>query len=158
MQTPCVERAGEIVNKPQRQKLYTAIWRWHFYAGLLSIPICMFLGTTGAIYLFKPYVEPLLYCDLQTVAVGSEKLSLEQQLEAARAARPDAKAASLTPGTGCHVRVRRTVDRLPLKHAWRPSGLRSELETWANCSRSGCRSTFSFRELWRIPTQERVSY
>ena len=96
---PSADRLRGPVNIPRSKKLYTVIWRWHFYAGLLSIPICMFLGTTGAIYLFKPYVEPLLYRDLQTVVVGSEKLSLEQQLEAARAARPDAEAASLTPGT-----------------------------------------------------------
>lgn len=87
-----------VEPKPQRQKLYIAMWRWHFYAGLLSIPICIFLGTTGAIYLFKPYVEPLLYRDLQTVTVGSEKLSVEAQLEAVRAAMPDAKAAGITPG------------------------------------------------------------
>jgi uncharacterized iron-regulated membrane protein len=75
--------------RPVRQRLYTAMWRWHFYAGLLSIPICIFLGTTGAIYLFKPFVEPLLYHDLQTVTVGDSTLSLTQQLEAAQSARPD---------------------------------------------------------------------
>ena len=83
---------------PARQRLYTAMWRWHFYAGLLSIPICMFLGTTGAIYLFKPFVEPLLYHDLQTVEVGDAKLPLSQQLEAAQSARPNARAGSITPG------------------------------------------------------------
>ena len=90
--------APGIANKPSRQKLYTAMWRWHFYAGLLSIPICMFLGVTGSIYLFKPYVEPLLYHGLQTVAVGGDKLPLEQQLEVAQAAWPKAAASSVTPG------------------------------------------------------------
>jgi uncharacterized iron-regulated membrane protein len=85
--------------RPVRQRLYTAMWRWHFYAGLLSIPICIFLGTTGAIYLFKPFVEPLLYHDLQKVTVGDSTLSLTQQLEAAQSARPDARAGSITPGT-----------------------------------------------------------
>jgi uncharacterized iron-regulated membrane protein len=36
---------------------YRAVWRWHFYAGLLCIPIVVFLSITGAIYLFKPQVE-----------------------------------------------------------------------------------------------------
>tara|TARA_R110002072_G_scaffold297437_1_gene470284 strand:+ start:20113 stop:21444 length:1332 start_codon:yes stop_codon:yes gene_type:complete len=87
---------------PPRQWLYIAMWRWHFYAGLLSIPICMFLGTTGAIYLFKPFVEPLLYHDLQTVTAGDAKLPLTQQLEAAQSARPNAKVGSITPGTEPH--------------------------------------------------------
>lgn len=86
-------------DRPARQRLYTAMWRWHFYAGLLSIPICMFLGTTGAIYLFKPFVEPILYHDLQTVSVGDTRLSLTQQLEAAQNSRPNAKAGNITPGT-----------------------------------------------------------
>ena len=36
---------------------YRAVWRWHFYAGLLCIPFVVFLSITGAIYLFKPQIE-----------------------------------------------------------------------------------------------------
>ncbi len=36
---------------------YRAVWRWHFYAGLVCIPFLIVLSITGAIYLFRPQVE-----------------------------------------------------------------------------------------------------
>ena len=36
---------------------YAAVWRWHFYAGLLCIPFVCWLAVTGTVYLFKPQVE-----------------------------------------------------------------------------------------------------
>ncbi len=36
---------------------YRTIWRWHFYAGLVVMPLVLLLAVTGAIYLFKPQVE-----------------------------------------------------------------------------------------------------
>ncbi len=36
---------------------YRAVWRWHFYAGLVCIPSLIVLSISGAIYLFKPQVE-----------------------------------------------------------------------------------------------------
>jgi uncharacterized iron-regulated membrane protein len=35
-------------------------WRWHFYAGLLCIPIVLLLSVTGMIYLFKPQIDNLI--------------------------------------------------------------------------------------------------
>ncbi len=37
--------------------LYRTLWRWHFYAGLLVIPLVIMLSLTGAAYLFKPEVD-----------------------------------------------------------------------------------------------------
>ena len=37
--------------------LYRTIWRWHFYAGLLVIPLVLILSLTGAAYLFKPQID-----------------------------------------------------------------------------------------------------
>jgi len=39
---------------------YQALWRWHFYAGLLSIPFILWLSVTGSIYLFRPQIEAWL--------------------------------------------------------------------------------------------------
>ena len=36
---------------------YRAVWRWHFYAGLLCIPFVIVLSISGLIYLFKPQIE-----------------------------------------------------------------------------------------------------
>ena len=39
---------------------YRTIWRWHFYAGLLCLPLVLWLAVTGPIYLFKPQVDAWL--------------------------------------------------------------------------------------------------
>ncbi len=33
--------------------IYRAVWRWHFYAGLIVIPFLISLAVTGGLYLFK---------------------------------------------------------------------------------------------------------
>ena len=38
-------------------RLYRTLWRWHFYAGLMVMPLILILSLTGALYLFKPQVE-----------------------------------------------------------------------------------------------------
>ncbi len=47
--------------------LYRAVWRWHFYAGLLTLPILVILAVTGGLYLFKPEIHQLLYRDMIVV-------------------------------------------------------------------------------------------
>ncbi len=36
---------------------YRAVWRWHFYAGLICVPFVIVLSLTGCVYLFKPQIE-----------------------------------------------------------------------------------------------------
>ena len=36
---------------------YNAVWRWHFYAGLLVLPFLMLLALTGGLYLFKAEID-----------------------------------------------------------------------------------------------------
>ncbi|MCG8596526.1 MAG: PepSY domain-containing protein, partial [Kiloniellales bacterium] len=52
--------------------LYRAIWRWHFYAGLLVLPFMVWLALTGGIYLFKDEINGLLYGDYRTVSPTGE--------------------------------------------------------------------------------------
>jgi hypothetical protein len=33
------------------------VWRWHFYAGLLVVPLVILLALSGTLFLFKPQVE-----------------------------------------------------------------------------------------------------
>ncbi|MFZ2998146.1 PepSY-associated TM helix domain-containing protein [Sphingobium sp.] len=40
---------------------YRAIWRWHFYAGLIVLPVLALMAVTGALYLYKPEIEAALY-------------------------------------------------------------------------------------------------
>ncbi|RCS22523.1 PepSY domain-containing protein [Phyllobacterium salinisoli] len=49
--------------------LYRAVWRWHFYAGLLVLPFMITLAITGALYLFHDEIDAIVYSDLKQVAV-----------------------------------------------------------------------------------------
>ena len=43
---------------------YNLIWRWHFYAGLIGLPVVLTLAVTGGLYLFQQEIENSLYKDL----------------------------------------------------------------------------------------------
>jgi uncharacterized iron-regulated membrane protein len=40
---------------------YRAVWRWHFYAGLLVLPFLMLMALTGGLYLFRTEIDGLVY-------------------------------------------------------------------------------------------------
>ena len=43
------------------QRLYRAIWRWHFFAGLLAVPFMISLAITGGLYLFNDEIDASLF-------------------------------------------------------------------------------------------------
>lgn len=43
--------------------LQRAVWRWHFFAGILVLPFLLWLAVTGALYLYKPEIERRVYAD-----------------------------------------------------------------------------------------------
>jgi uncharacterized iron-regulated membrane protein len=68
---------------------YRILWRWHFYAGLFVMPFLMVLAITGAIYVFKPQIENLLYRDMLHVAAsGQPRLAYGKLLGIAAGALP----------------------------------------------------------------------
>jgi len=69
---------------------YRTIWRWHFYAGLLVMPMIVVLSLTGAAYLFKPQIERWEERDFRGLSVASA-ISANGQLAAALAAEPGAR-------------------------------------------------------------------
>ena len=60
---------------------YYRVWRWHFFAGLIAIPVFMTLAVTGIIYLFKPQLDPIVYADLMRVT-PLEKTLLDSDIVA----------------------------------------------------------------------------
>jgi uncharacterized iron-regulated membrane protein len=54
-----------------RTGLYGAVWRWHFYAGLLTLPVLMLLAVTGGLYLFKDEISNLVYARFVFVEPGT---------------------------------------------------------------------------------------
>nr|WP_315362949.1 PepSY domain-containing protein [Cytobacillus firmus] len=88
------------LQKPQQPNtaLYRTIWRWHFYAGIIFAPFLIILAVTGAIYLFKPQIEGVLYQDYYQVTPQGEKISASQQIEEAKKLYPDAAVTVYRPG------------------------------------------------------------
>ncbi|OZI76391.1 MULTISPECIES: PepSY-associated TM helix domain-containing protein [Bordetella] len=54
-------------DSARRADVYRAVWRWHFYAGLLVLPFLILLAATGALYLFHNEIEDAWYHDLRHV-------------------------------------------------------------------------------------------
>lgn len=72
--------------------LYRAVWRWHFYAGLLVAPFILILSVTGAIYLFNDEINDALYGGMRIVAPHAETLPISRLIASAEASVPGSKA------------------------------------------------------------------
>lgn len=69
--------------------LYSAIWRWHFIAGLVILPFVFILAVTGGIYLFKDEINDAAHSRLRFVGpAASAPLHASQITAAALAANP----------------------------------------------------------------------
>lgn len=75
------------VHKPE-PRLYRVIWRWHFYAGLIVLPVLITTAVTGGLYVFKEELERVIYPQLMFVAPQAQTVSYDQQLAQATAALP----------------------------------------------------------------------
>ncbi|QFU00734.1 PepSY-associated TM helix [Halomonas sp. THAF5a] len=53
--------------RQRAQDRYRAVWRWHFYAGLIVLPFLISLAITGALYLFHDDIDRWWHADLMTV-------------------------------------------------------------------------------------------
>lgn len=77
----------------QHRSLYAMVWRWHFYAGLLVLPLVLVLSATGAVYLFKPQIERWEERAYQNLPQDNA-VSPSAQVAAALASVPGARLAS----------------------------------------------------------------
>jgi uncharacterized iron-regulated membrane protein len=68
-------------------KLYFAVWRWHFYAGLYVIPFLCMLAVTGLIMLWIAFLQGV-GDERMTIAPGTMPLPLSQLQTAAEAVVP----------------------------------------------------------------------
>jgi uncharacterized iron-regulated membrane protein len=73
------------------------ILRLHFYAGVLVAPFLLVAATTGLLYAASFQAEKILYAHELTVPVGDHKLSLSQQVSAARKAHPEGTVSAVRP-------------------------------------------------------------
>lgn len=64
----------------KNKKLNQWLWRWHFIAGIISLPFIILLAITGGIYLFKDKVEAPIRNEFQKIETQKTKISLNKQL------------------------------------------------------------------------------
>ncbi len=76
--------------------LYRAIWRWHFFAGLLVIPFMLNLAITGSLYLFKDEIDNTAFAYRNVVQPRGEALAPSLMVENAKAAVAWLKRAALS--------------------------------------------------------------
>lgn len=69
---------------------YNAVWRWHFYAGMLCVPLVLWLAVTGTIYTWRPQIEAWLDRPYQHLVPHGPIASPDAQIGAALAAVPGA--------------------------------------------------------------------
>ncbi|MBO9713858.1 PepSY domain-containing protein [Sphingomonas sp.] len=60
--------------------LRRAAWRWHFYAGLIVLPMLLWLAATGALYLYKPEIEAWLYAKWSHVEPAARPMRLDAMI------------------------------------------------------------------------------
>lgn len=56
--------APQSKHPSSRARLYRLLWRWHFYAGLITAPILIVASVTGALYVFVHELQPVMYPEL----------------------------------------------------------------------------------------------
>jgi len=66
--------------------VYRAVWRWHFYAGLLVLPILCLMALTGGLYLFKDGIDAAIYRPLAHVEARAGTASPDRWVTVTEAA------------------------------------------------------------------------
>lgn len=65
---------------------YRVVWRWHFYAGLLVVPVLMLMALTGGLYLFKDEIDGAVYRRMAEVIAAVSTASPDRWRTAAEQA------------------------------------------------------------------------
>ncbi|WAT14250.1 PepSY-associated TM helix domain-containing protein [Xanthomonas fragariae] len=74
------------VRQDSRWRFYRAVWRWHFYAGLLVLPFIVWLALTGAAFLYQEAIDRTVHHGLKVVPVGETRVSAQRLVDAAQRA------------------------------------------------------------------------
>ncbi|TXH77599.1 MAG: PepSY domain-containing protein [Lysobacteraceae bacterium] len=99
------------IDAANRPKAYRAVWRWHFYLGLLVAPVLLLLATTGALYLFDTEIERAWYREQMNVVAGERPATAAAQEARVRLAFPRAELVSVAwPRDATHVSAWTIID------------------------------------------------
>ncbi|WP_447956614.1 PepSY-associated TM helix domain-containing protein [Vreelandella sp. EE7] len=89
--------------------MYLAVWRWHFYAGLLVLPFLIMLSITGALYLFHHEIDAIVHADVKRVEAQESTAAPSAMVSAALEAQPGTAlkyTAPATPESSAEITVR----------------------------------------------------
>jgi uncharacterized iron-regulated membrane protein len=86
------------MKKEKTKFLYSFMWRWHFYAGLIFSPLILLLALSGSVYLFKPQIENIMYKDFYEVKESGERIVASEQIESVLDKYPDSAVRKYRPG------------------------------------------------------------
>jgi uncharacterized iron-regulated membrane protein len=81
-----VETGRGLTAAERASRLYAVVWRWHFYAGLLTAPLMWVVTITGALYTFRTEVVEWRDRPWLVVEPGSQRRGVEELAEVARKA------------------------------------------------------------------------
>ena len=118
---------------------FRAVWRWHFFASFLVVPILLLLATTGLIYLFRFQLEPLLHpglYDVDTQASGGIAQPYVSQLAVVEQAYPGSTSVSLAEPRRPRRSRRSCRSRPPTEPAATCSSTRTGSRCWARSTRT----------------------
>ena len=79
------------VRPLRRKAFHHAVWRWHFYAGMLCCPFVIWLSLTGSVYLWRPQIEAWLDRPYRHLAGAGPAAGPDAQVAAAVAAVPGSR-------------------------------------------------------------------
>lgn len=68
----------------KNKKLNQWLWKWHFIAGLISLPFVILLAITGGVYLFKDNYDVPKQAHIKTIKVENEAISYQEQWQLAK--------------------------------------------------------------------------
>ena len=83
---------SSIEKRASSRKLYQLIIRWHFFCGLLFIPLIIVISVSGCIYLFEDEYEEFMYQDLLFVNPAESVLPASTLMAKAKLAVPGLRA------------------------------------------------------------------
>ncbi len=88
--------ARVVARAPLRETVYRAVWRWHFYAGLICLPFLFLLAATGALYLFKAEIDATVFSHRTVVTASGDPVGPDRLVYNAMQAVPDGVPVSYT--------------------------------------------------------------
>lgn len=82
---------GSTAPQPEGA-LYRLVWRWHFFAGLICLPVLVIMAVTGALYLFRDEISDSAYASrlLPPASLEQSALPLGTVVERVLATHPGA--------------------------------------------------------------------